>query len=350
MPTLQDIANIAQCSKATVSLALSNHPRISESTKSRIRKVAIELGYLQTEPDNDDVVASKQTASRRSIGVLYIAEDSHKSIGQGFFRETLMSITQEASRSNSNVVIIEVKSVNGHITEDELCEKVYNSGVDGVVVICFRKELHGFNTLIDQQFPIVFIGDHTIADRDVKLHTVMTNNHDGGKEATEYLLGLGHSRIALVTSPTSTERTNGYFSAMRTAGHSVSDEHTMIVSPPYEKNDGRLRMLEEQDFTAIFATTSLAGLMVLQHLRVIGKQIPDDLSLIVFDDSESFQIESPPITVMKQDLESLGTYAVKMLLDITDQLSPLPRRVAISGRLIERASCRPLHTSYKAKR
>ncbi|TNJ66146.1 LacI family transcriptional regulator [Paenibacillus hemerocallicola] len=348
MPTLQDIANIAQCSKATVSLALSNHPRIAESTKARIRKVAIELGYLPAEPDND--VASKPAASRRSIGVLYIGEDAQKSIGQGFFRETLLSIIQEASRSNCNVVMIEVNASNGQITEDELCEKIYNSGVEGAVVICFRKELHGFNTLIDQQFPLVFVGDHTIADRDVKLHTVMTNNHDGGREATEYLLGLGHSRIALVTSPTSTERINGYFSAMRTAGHNVSDKHMMIVSPPYEKNDGRLRMLGEQEFTAIFATSSLAGLMVLQHLRFLGKQIPDDISMIVFDDSESFQIESPPITVMKQDLESLGTYAVKMLLDVVGEVLPLPGRVAISGRLIERASCRSLHAPLKVNR
>lgn len=339
MPTLQDIANIAQCSKATVSLALSDHPRISESTKAKIRKVAIELGYLVAEPANDS--ANKLVVKRRFIGVLYIGESTQKSIGQGFFRETLMGIIQEASRSDCNVVMIEVNASSGELTEEELCEKIYSSDVEGVIVICFRPELHGFGPLIDQRFPMVFIGNHKIADRNVQLHTVTTDNHDGGRKATEYLIEMGHTRIALATSTTSIERMNGYFSAMRNAGLPTGDDQVMVVSPPLNKENSGMQMLQEQQITAIFATNVVSGLMVLQYMRYIGKQIPDDMSIIVFDDSESFLIESSPITVMKQDLESLGTYAVKMLLDLLDNLQQPPKQVSISAQLVERESCKP---------
>lgn len=347
MPTLQDIANIAQCSKATVSLALSNHPRISESTKAKIRKIAREVGYLPAEPVEE--ATSKPVVQRKFIGVLYISENKQLNIGQGFFRETLTGIIQEATRSDCNVVMLEVNGSGDGLTDEELYEKVCSSGVEGIIVISFIHELQGFHLLLDERFPMVFVGNHKIAGRQVRLHTVTTDNHDGGRSAVDFLIRMGHSRIALAMAPTSIERMNGFFSGMRNAGLPASDEDVLRLSNPPVK-DGCWETLQKHEYTAILATNVYTGLMVLQYLRSAGKQIPEDMSVVVFDDSTSFLIENPPITVMKQDLESLGTYAVKMLLDLLENPQQLPKQIAISAQLVERGSCAPPKAEQKKAR
>ncbi|TMV45921.1 LacI family transcriptional regulator [Paenibacillus mesophilus] len=343
MPSMNDIAKIAGVSKATVSLALADHPRISEETKLKIKTIAQNIGYLLPSLKSD-ATETKWKASR-SIGVLYIGGSGH-STGQGFFRDTLMGICGEGSRSRVNIVMIGVQASDEAQDAEEVYGKVAESGVDGIIVITCKSHLHGFRRLAEREFPMVFVGSRRLADWDNPLHSVASDNYDGGVTATEYLLKLGHTRIAAIMShrpsPWETDRLNGYFAALRAAGVELGDDSVIRVSTSFNPDEEGWKQLQESGATAAFATTSLLGHMALQHSRIVGKSVPGELSLVSFDDTASFPYESPPVTIIEQDMESLGTLSAKMLFDLIESPGQPARQVLISTRLVERASCVPL--------
>ncbi|CAG7617989.1 LacI family DNA-binding transcriptional regulator [Paenibacillus allorhizosphaerae] len=338
MPTLQDIANIAGVSKATVSLALSDHPRISLETKHKIRHIAKEIGYAAGQPGN---AAEAKTSS---IGVVYVSDN--QDYEHGFFRDTVMGICREASRYNYNVVMIGIhKLYQGNIVED-VADKVVKSGVEGIVVVSSIPNLQGFEKLIAMRFPMVFIGSRKVAGLTDPIHSVASDNYNGGRTAAEYLLELGHSNVAVVhglhSPPWERERISGFYSALRSAGFQADEDQAIEVSNLLHPEAPCWSQLKQQSPTAVFATNVHVGMLMLHYLRECGFRIPDDASLIVFDDSPSFPMENPPITVVRQDMKSLGVLSAKRLFDLLESSDPLPNQILISAQLIERSSCAPL--------
>jgi DNA-binding LacI/PurR family transcriptional regulator len=341
MTSMNDIAKLAGVSKATVSLALADHPRISEETKAKIRTIAQQLGYMQRPSSAKSDVAEPRRKAGISIGVLYVG--GNQSFAQGFFRDTLMGICGEGARNHAHVVMIGMHASGEDTDTDDLYGKVMESGVEGIIVISSTPKLYGFDRLVERDFPMVFVGNRRLADRDHALHSVASDNYDGGVVATEHLLNLGHRKLAVVVGRRpltwETDRLNGFFSALRSAGIAAGEEAVIRVTNSYDPEESGWKQLGHMGATAVFATNSLLGHMTLRHSRNIGKSVPEELSLIVFDDTAFFPLENPPVTVVKQDMEALGTLSAKMLLDLIDNPGQPARQVLLSASLVERASC-----------
>lgn len=337
MPTLQDIANIAGVSKATVSLALADHQRISTETKRKVRNIARKLGYIEGHDDK----GQRDPLAKRVIGVVYISDN--QDFEKGFFRETLMGISDEASRLKSDVVLIGIQLLDNESEMEDIANKVLESNAEGIIVISNTPLLKGLDKLIEMKFPILIIGERKVEGTVQPLPIIASDNYNGGKMATDYLLALGHTRIAAALRSNAPhwemERLNGFCTALRNAGLTYTDDHVISVNSPFHPEDPCWERFAKLKPTAVFATNAKEGLTILNYLRWNRIRIPDEVSLIVFDDFASFPYESPPITVVKQDKETLGTLSVKMLLDTLNYSHHLPARVLISTQFIERQSC-----------
>ncbi|MDF2720536.1 MAG: degA, partial [Paenibacillus sp.] len=284
--------------------------------------------------------------AKRTVGVIYIGDKSSAS-KQDIFKDTLAGICNECSQNEVNVNMITMSASDEYVNEDELEQKIMSSGVDGVIVITCIPRLRGFKRLSERQYPIVFIGSRRLAEWDKPLHSVASDNFEGGAAATEYLLSLGHRSIAVVLSdcptPWEIDRMNGFFSAMRAAGVTVGDEAVIHVSRQFNPNEEGWRRLNDRQATGVFTTNSIIGHLALLYARSSGKRIPEQMSLITFDDSASFPFEDPPITIIEQDMEELGIISAKMLADLIEKPGQPARQVLISTKLVVRESCSPPH-------
>jgi len=335
MPTFEDIAKIAGVSKATVSLALSDSPKISLETKVKIRNIAKSIGY------NLNAVEGGKWLRSRSIGILYLSENPD--FEKEFFRDTLMGITEDSAHRGYDVVFIGIHTRQSENLAEDITEKVLRSGVEGIVVVSSIPNLSGLDKLIDMRFPMVCVGDRRVDGSVHQLFNVSSDNYNGGRMAAEYLLGLGHTRICLVTGQHpphwEIDRSNGFFLQLRNAGLTDVEKNAVSINSPFRREDECWTRLHELNPTAVFAVNAFVGISVLHYLRSAEKRIPDDVSVIVFDDFSSFPYENPPITVIKQDKEALGSLAVKVLIDLLENAKVPPRQLLISTQLIERSSC-----------
>lgn len=331
MPTLQDIAKIVGVSSATVSLALSNHPRISDEMKARVRKTALEIGYKKHL--REDGRFRNSDVRNRSIGVLYLGTNP-QSMYQGFFKDGLLGVCQEASQLDRNVVMLNVQAAEGQLDSEKVYEEIMRSGVEGIIVVSTTSQLHGLDKLLGQGFPMVFIGNRTLADRKERLHTVATDLQDAKRTGFDYLIELGHKRIAmLVGAPNAAQWSEGPLHA----------EHADIVlfrvDTPYSPEGEGWEALTAYNPTAIFTTNVPLGHAAMNHLRYLGKRVPDDVSLLSYDDSPSYPYENPPITAVKQNMKSIGRQAAKMLGELLENQGQSPTQVLLSTQLIQRESC-----------
>ncbi|MFK7692151.1 LacI family DNA-binding transcriptional regulator [Paenibacillus sp. HJGM_3] len=342
MPTYEDIAKIAGVSKATVSLALSDSAKISSNTKFKIRNIAKSIGY------NIDKIESAKQIRNRSIGILYFSENPD--FEKDFFRDTLLGISEDASNNGYDVVFIGIHWRIGEDFNDDVADKVMRTGVEGIIVLSRTANLNGFGRLMEMRFPMVFVGDRKVVGFDNQLYNVCSDNYNGGRMAAEYLLGLGHPDLALVSLHTpphwELDRANGFFSQAKNAGLTDIETRSVQISDPFDPNDPSWAKLAELNPSAIFAINARAGISIIHHLRLAGKRIPDDVSLLVFDDFSAFPYENPPITVIKQDKEALGNLSAKVLIDLLENSKVPPKQMLISTQLIERQSCAP----YKGTR
>lgn len=342
MPTFEDIAKIAGVSKATVSLSLSDSPKISLETKIKIRNIAKNIGY-----DMSGLEGGKWLRNR-SIGMLHVSHNPD--FEKDFFRDTLIGVSEDAANKGYDVVFIgSHMQKNMNDSSEDIAEKVIQSGVEGVVVITSIPNLKGFGKLQDMHFPMVFVGNRKVDGSARHVFNVCSDHYSGGKMAAEYLHDdLGHARIALVCGQNmphwELDRANGFFSHLRNSGLDDIENGKVIVSERYNPDDEGWGRLTRIGPTAIFAVNASIGISVLHYLRSVSRKIPDDVSLIVFDDFASFPYEHPPVTVIKQNKEALGSLAVKVLTDLLEKSKIPPRQMLISTELIERESCAAVQT------
>jgi DNA-binding LacI/PurR family transcriptional regulator len=188
--------------------------------------------------------------------------------------------------------------------------------------------------------PIVFVERHDGPG-------VTATNHEGEAEATRYLLALGHRRLGFVAGPpthaSSQERLDGFRAALAAAG---IPHDPGLVAPGRNDRDsgllaGRLLLALAEPPTAIVANNDLEAIGVLRAAREAGVRVPDDLSVVGFDDAPPAAHAHPPLTTVRQPLAEMGRRAAEMLIAWVEGTPPEPPRVVLPTRLVLRESCAP---------
>jgi LacI family transcriptional regulator len=331
-PTIRDVAQAARVAIGTVSRVLNGHKSVSEDVRRRVLKAVEKLRY---EPDR--VAQSMRLGVTRTVAcatrdisipglasVVNAAEDVLRSYGYTL----LLAITDERKER-----------------ELDLLRIFQQRRVDAIIMTTSSEEDPELTRQIRQlSIPVVLLD----RDHPPELDAVTLDHRRGTRAATEYLLGLGHSRIALLTGRPSTrparERIAGFKEAL--AGVSKQDQRGIVRTGGFSAEFG-FREASALLSSASRPTAIIAGGMgmlagVLQAIRVHGLAIPDDISVVAGADTDLAALATPPVTAVRWSGTDEGRMAVQLLLNRLGGNRKGPaQRVMLSTELITRASCAP---------
>jgi LacI family transcriptional regulator len=324
--TLAAIAAEAGVSLPTVSKVVNGRPDVAPATRARVQSLLEEHAYPR----------SGQRAARRSrlIDLVFTALESQWAL------EILRGVEEWGAAHGTAIAVSSMR--HGDASPASWTSTVASHHADGVMLVT--------STLTDEQvsqvrgagIPLVVIDPANTPPPDIP--SVGATNWAGGLAATEHLLSLGHRRIGVVTGPAhmlcSLARLDGYRTALERAGLPVSQDLVRFGDFQHEGGfAGARELLGLADPpTAIFAGSDLQAFGVYEAARQHGLRIPDDLSVVGFDDLPISRWASPPLTTVRQPLPQMGMAAAEMLGDLIDGRALRTTRVELSTELHIRES------------
>jgi LacI family transcriptional regulator len=327
--TIIDVAAEANVSYGTVSRVINNDVHVKHETRDRVLKTMRRLGY----------VANRQARSlaggrTNSIGVLV------PDLGTGYIGEIIRGIGAELALSDLDLILYTT-----HRTASKETNYVANLAkgmVDGLLLVLPRSPADFIGTLTQHNFPFVLI-DHQGIGPDCP--AVGAANWQGGFTATEYLIKLGHQRIGFITGwmdlGCALDRLDGYRSALRT--NHIPERPELIYEGTFFQPDGYTGASTLLDLpdppTTIFASNDVMAMGVMDAVRNKGLRVPDDVSVIGFDDIPQASLIRPALTTIRQPLEKMGQVATQMLLELLSQPQKKIGRIELPTELIVRDSC-----------
>jgi LacI family transcriptional regulator len=330
MPTIREVASRAGVSPTTVSHVINNTRFVSADARQRVLDAMAELNY------RPNVLArSLRRGETRTLGL--ILPDS----ANPFFAEIARAIEDTAFRNGYNVIL--GNSENELTKEQVYVDVLVNKQVDGLIFVATGDHSPSLEQLVNDGLPVVVV-DRRLSGLEVD--TVLTDNLQGGLTATRYLLDLGHRRIACITGPSnltpSAERVIGYRQALEE--RSLPVDETLIRKGDFHPHSGYLavsQLLHRQPRpTAFFICNDMMAIGALRALAEAGLHVPQDCSLLGFDDIELASYVTPPLTTIRQDKNAMAEAAVQLLLERIAEPS-LPARTRILPTcLVERQSTR----------
>jgi DNA-binding LacI/PurR family transcriptional regulator len=213
---------------------------------------------------------------------------------------------------------------------------------DGLILITPLVPSEYLDALRERKFPYVLLDQ---GDKSGNSSIVESANRQGAYEATSYLIGLGHRRIAFITGlmeiESAVKRLAGYKAAL--AEHDIPFSEELVVSGDFSFTGGYKASQEllclNTPPSAIFASNDFEALGAMESIRDKGLSIPDDISIIGFDDIRLASISFPKLSTVRQELSQMGKMAAQLLLEQIESPDLVPRRITMSTKLILRDSC-----------
>lgn len=327
--TINDVATHAGVSVATVSKVINNRYGVAAETFARVQAVIDELGY------ESSLVAQSLRSHRTNVIGILVADLEP-------FSTELLKGAAEAIRGTGYELVI--YSAGGQGREHDGWERRYLSRIsgtltDGVILVT--------PTVVDAPHaaPLVAVDPHTGPS---SLPTVDSDNLKGATMATEYLIGLGHRRIGFLAGRPDLEsarlRERGYRDALSAAGIPFDPELVRTgeyTSDPAGAAARQLLSLDPRP-SAVFAANDMSAIETVRVAEAMGLSVPDDLSVVGFDNIPESALNSPPLTTVDQSIQRMGFEAVRLLVSLIKGESPQPQHVTLPTELVVRHSCRPL--------
>ncbi|MEO8286627.1 MAG: LacI family DNA-binding transcriptional regulator [Chloroflexota bacterium] len=329
--TIFDVAREAGVSYGTVSRVLNNRDHVKPETRVAVMQVVDRLGFVANQQ-------ARSLAGGRSqvIGLLL------HGLSTGYTDEILRGIDAELEAANYDLMLYTTH--RRKLKESAYVATITRGMADGLLLLLPRNSEQYLDSLRAREFPCILIDHQGRGDTE---HSVGATNRQGGYDATRYLIGLGHRRIGFVAGTLdlacATDRLEGYRQAL--ADNDIPfDAH--LVSPgdfgqPSGFVAGRALLSLRERPTAVFASNDVMALGVMEAARDSGLSIPDDLSIIGFDDIQQAALVYPPLTTIRQPLEEMGRVATQMLLKLIADPQADIQPVTLPTSLVVRQSCRP---------
>ena len=336
--TIKDVAKLAGVAPSTVSRVIANNPRISDSTKKKVREAMDYLGY---HPNiNARSLAARST---QSLG-LVMPSSADKAFQNPFFPEVIRGISTKAHEKGFALYIS--TGMNEQEIFDGVVEMVQGRRVDGIILLSTSMDDKIVEYLYKCHFPFTVIGKPYKYEE--KISHVDNDNFRATRELTQHLIDLGHERIAFIGGSLNlvmtTDRLLGYEKALRKANIPYREDY--IIHEEFLKEGGRgaveaLTALKEPP-TAFVVMDDLMALGVLGMLSEKGIIVPDDVSVVSFNNVMLAELSSPPLTSVDINIFQLGYQAADSLLERLENDNKKPERIIIPHKIIDRMSSAPL--------
>jgi LacI family transcriptional regulator len=316
-------------SVATVSKVINQRYGVAADTFAKVQAVINELGY-----EASLVAQSLRNHHTNVIGILVADLEP--------FSTELLKGAGDAIRGSGFELV--VYSAGGRAVDHEGWERRYLSRlsgtlVDGTVLVT--------PTVVDVHYgaPVVAVDPHTGPSH---LPTIDSDNLHGARLATEHLLSLGHRRIAMIAGRRDLQsaqlREQGYRQALEVAGVPVDDDLIQVGSydPAFSLKPARQLLTRDDRPTAVFAANDLSALATLETADELGLRVPEDLSVVGFDNIPESALAKPPLTTVEQPIRQMGYRAIETLIALIRGEDPESMHVTLATSLVVRQSTGPI--------
>ncbi len=337
--TIKDVAQKANVSIATVSLALHDNVRISPGTKKKVMKVVDELNYRPSRIARGLVLQQTQ-----NIG--FLLTNDHFLRTEPFYTHIFLGSEFEAREHNFYVLL---NTIPNKFKEcDHLPRFVLEKNVDGVI-IAGKVPFEIVTCLEADKIPVVFIDFYPPSG---EYSAVLIDNLQGGEKATEHLIAYGHRNIGFIggdmVHPSIRDRFQGYQIALEKFKIPFNMKHVANRESATNRKSGyhatEILLKKNKDLTALFACNDAMALGAMQYIKETGKKIPEDISVIGFDDVVEDLSSDPPLSSIRVPKVEMGIESVRLLLDYLS--SKRPKKVLIPVELISRNSVLNINGKY----
>lgn len=327
--TIRDIAKLSGVSYSTVSRALSGVDKVKDTTYVRVLEAAEHLGY----------VVNRQARSLAGGGHQVVGLLVH-GLESDYFGQILKGVDEALAQANFEMMLFTThrhkdKEIN-HAT------RMMSGLTDGLLIVSPESHQDYIRNLQEKAVPFVLV-DVSAADEGV---TVSATNAEGAYDATCYLLALGHRRIGFITGnlnlPVAVHRLEGYRRAL--GAFALPFDDSLVCEGDFVQERGYEAALEllsrEPRPTAIFASNDESAFGVLRAAEFLGVAVPDDLSVVGFDDLPMSKHITPKLTTVRQPIREMGNVAATLLLEQLRYGQPAAS-VQLPTELVIRSSCAP---------
>lgn len=333
---IHDVAKLAGVSQPTVSKVLNNYPHIKASTRKRVLD-AIE----QLEFNPDSIARSLATNKTRTIGLIV------GDIANPFYAETAKVILKEAHKSGYEVILLDTDYRHDQLKQG--IKTLMAKRVDGVIIASITRQSHGIKSLLDAGLPIILYNRNL---DDKSLSYVEMDNEKGASLALKHLINLGHRRIAYISGPTKYSsfhmRLQGYLNGITSNGNQFESE--WIYEGPFEYENilaYTIKLLNSEPSkrpTAFLVATDQMAIAVMDAVNRNGLRIPDDISVIGFDNIDMAASPFIGLTTISQQKKRMALLAVTHIISKIEgtETNGTDVQLTLEPELIIRNTCGPI--------
>ena len=326
--TMTDVAQAAGVSLMTVSRVVNHKDDVSPDTRQRVQDIIHNLGYRPS-----SIARGLVTQRTGTLGLVV------PDIDNPFFSGIVRGAEDEAYARDYSVLL--ANTSEDPEREIAVLESLEEKQVDGVILCSSRLDEQTLDAVTERFSAVVLISRRLSQDC---VATVLIDDEVGGRMATEHLLHSGHRAVGIVTGPaishSTRERLRGYRLALEAAGLRYRAEWMRSCSPVVQ--DGYRAVKEllavHPEITAIFCHNDLVAVGALQVCHELGRQVPDDLALVGYDDIPMASLVTPPLTTCRVSRSELGGQAMRLLLEQIDDCPGNKQQVLIRPELVIRQS------------
>jgi LacI family transcriptional regulator len=330
--TIREIADLAGVSIATVSRVVNGSGYVSEKTRIAVESVIREHRYT-----------ANRSARALSAGRTGLVGVTLPRIHPAYFSEITAGIAEALYELDMRIVL--APTLHEHDREVDLLERLMHGTTDGGLLVLPEESGSELRTLMTYGYRFVVVDPRRRIDE--RVATVSAAHSSGADQATRHLLELGHRHIAAITGPpdmmATEERLRGYRAALAAAG--VPADPSLVVESDWEVDGGRqagAALLELPDPpTAIFAFNDPLAIGAMQSVVARGLRVPQDVSVVGFDDTVEAEFVTPRLTTVRQPLAEMGRMGVSLLMRLLENRSFEALHVELATQLIVRASTGP---------
>ena len=329
MTPIQEVAKRAEVSVATVSRVINNNPYVKDATRERVLKAIKELNYSPN-------LSGRILRCNETKVILVLLP----TISNPFYSKAVTGIRHIAAKSGYLLLICNTES--SAKKEMEYLEILMHKQADGAIVMSQELDIEQLER-IGAHHPIVQCFEYRESE---SLSFVSIDNEKAAYEAVSYLISIGHQRIGLVGCNTqyssAQQREKGYRRALRDAN--IPLDSNLIIRGDYGFKSGYncTGKLMEQKPTAIFAISDMQAIGVVKALKSMGLSVPQDVSVVGFDNISFAEIYDPGITTVSQPTYKIGSKAMSILINQMKGETSTPQQIIMKHRLVIRESARQM--------
>ncbi|MFI5955973.1 LacI family DNA-binding transcriptional regulator [Cryptosporangium sp. NPDC051539] len=325
---MRDVARLAGVSHQTVSRVLNDHPSVRDETRARVLEAMRALNYRRN-------LAARTLATRRS-GILGLIGFESTLYGPA---SMLYGIEDAARAAGYFVSVVTVRSLDRSAVL-EAVDRLCAQAVEGIVAIAPKESAANALEQIPDGLGRVGVG----GAGETSVPSVRFDNAAGAALATRHLLDLGHATVHHVGGPSdwpeARDRVDGWRAALYAADRIVPPVEHGAWTADFGYEQGRI-LAADRSVSAIFCANDPIALGVLRALHEAGRRVPDDVSVVGFDDVPEAGYFLPPLTTVRQDFGELGRRSLDLLLGQLEDDAPAPASVLLAPQLVTRASTAP---------